>query len=1478
MRGWGSYTLTVDGTEAAGDYKLAEGATGFDQTITVVNTSGTTLGTLTVAGGKTTIGGRDYTLTLTGGLLGVTLGAAAVDTTPPVVSNVAADITAPTNGSVTVTADFTDNVAIAYRFYKFAEADPWMDYADSGVTVTENTSIYFLAIDAAGNNSEVVTFNVTNIDKMAPTITAITPSTTEPATSVTVTASFDDDVSLVSTQYKVGDGAWVDYTTGVTVTENATVYFRAADAAGNVTNASYDVTNIQTLEPDTTKPVVSNVAADVTAPTNGSVTVTADFTDNVAVAYKYYSINDGPWLDYTGGVTVTENAIVYFEAIDTSDNVSEVEYIVISNIDKVAPTITGITPSTTAPAASVTVTATFSDDVGVASQQFKIGGGAWQNYTTGAVVTENALVTFKAVDTAGNETTATYNVTNISSGGGTVVTGDIAEAKDINTGMVASDVNVNKDGLLNIYTGGVASKTTINSEGAVIVFDGGKATENTVNAGGELFVSAGGSADSTTVIGGALYVQDGGVATNTTLQDNGTITVSAGGSAIGATAKANGWIRVNGGGVAEDVTVENGGLLFVSAGGKVTGKMTFETGAIVSVVEGGIVDFNIYSLSPANEALVNNLSLISGTPKYTLTINGAQMLGTYNLAGGAAGFDQTITVQSILGTEVGSLTVGGGATKIGDVFYTLDLAGSDLTVTVASGGEADTTKPVVTNVMASITTPTNGNVTVTASFYDNVAVASSLYKINSGDWQNYTGGVTLTENATVYFKAIDTTGNESDVVSLTVSNIDKTAPEKPIASANVTAPTNGSVNVTATFAEDSVQNEYSMDGVNWAPYPGLVKFDNNGTVYFRSTDEVGNISEVEAYAVTNIDKVPPAKPTASADITTTTSGNVTVTAVFSGDSAKKEFSLDGLVWQNYTAPLVFSANGKAYFRATDAAGNQSDIISYSVTNIQPATPDNAPDDSKNDWVYNKKTKEWNSEANLASFVVNNITAGDSEVRLDKVGSVEKDGKHNYLGRSGSTEDAADYAKIELSKGAALTFSVDSTIAGTFVVLQATKDKKGNLVTTQRQKISVKAGQTSPAKTAILYLEAGEYFVGMEAKLPAAKKGDAAAYYNVNLTGTSFFNEADTGWNNTAYKLDGDGKEVKTELNPELTSSALAFGRGVTSIKLDTGATGKDGYDNWVGFSDATDYRMLTLENAANLTLSLTATGKTKLTIWKVTTNEKKGTINLSNKFSTTAKADKAGTIKAKFLEAGTYFVSVESTDAKKGGSAYYNVSVDSASVFFDSADTGKNNELYDKKAKAFYPEDKDHHFVTTNVSGAGTSVQLDTDPVKADGYKNFVGYGDKIDYAKVNLTTDGNLFFKLKTTGDATFTVYRKGQDKKGNDTLETIQTTKLKLAKGASVIDKFTDVISGLAAGEYYISMAATNTSTNAKGSVFYNVTATLEPSDAASLAMPETDSLAISDSLSFSQFDADALADISSASLADLDDKSAWQNLALA
>ncbi len=113
---------------------------------------------------------------------------------------------------------------------------------------------------------------------------------------------------------------------------------------------------------------------------------------------------------------------------------------------------------------------------------------------------------------------------------------------------------------------------------------------------------------------------------------------------------------------------------------------------------------------------------------------------------------------------------------------------------------------------------------------------------------------------------------------------------------------------------------------------------DNGTVYFRGIDAAGNVSDVASYEVTNIDKVPPVLPTASADITVPTGGSVTVSAVFSDDSAQRQYSLDGRNWTVYSDGVVMSDNGTVYFRGIDEAGNISEVASYAVTNIERTTP------------------------------------------------------------------------------------------------------------------------------------------------------------------------------------------------------------------------------------------------------------------------------------------------------------------------------------------------------------------------------------------------------------------------------------------------------------------------------------------------------------------------------------------------------------
>ena len=82
IQGTPLYTLTVDGTQASGTYSLADGAAGFNGTISVVNTAGDALGTLTT--GKTTkINGSDYTLNLNCGTLALFLNVYPDETPAP---------------------------------------------------------------------------------------------------------------------------------------------------------------------------------------------------------------------------------------------------------------------------------------------------------------------------------------------------------------------------------------------------------------------------------------------------------------------------------------------------------------------------------------------------------------------------------------------------------------------------------------------------------------------------------------------------------------------------------------------------------------------------------------------------------------------------------------------------------------------------------------------------------------------------------------------------------------------------------------------------------------------------------------------------------------------------------------------------------------------------------------------------------------------------------------------------------------------------------------------------------------------------------------------------------------------------------------------------------------------------------------------------------------------------------------------------
>jgi len=386
-----------------------------------------------------------------------------------------------------------------------------------------------------------------------------------------------------------------------------------------------------------------------------------------------------------------------------------------------------------------------------------------------------------------------------------------------------------ENGSATVHSGTTALGCTVGAGASVAVFSGGMADGATVNAGGTMAVLDGGTATVVRENGGYVEVADGA---NVTFAAN-----AFSGLVLGDGRRAT----VHSGTTATDFEVGADGVLHVFSGGTLGGKMALEEGAGVSVDAGGEVSFDLTGVPAGSETLVNDISVIQGTPLYTLTVDAELSSGIYNyaLAGGADGFDAVISVYRGYGGEPVSVSVG-EIVFIGKTSYLLSILESVLTMNVT----IDLIPPTVSDVQASTMAPTNQDVTVTAVFSDNIALASSLYRIGEdGEWLDYEDGVTVSENASIYFRAVDTFANESEIVTYEVTNIDKVAPVITL-TADTQTPLREAL-LTAGTDKAGLDIFYSTDQAAWTLYDGVITVLANGTYYFKTTDAAGNSGTAE---------------------------------------------------------------------------------------------------------------------------------------------------------------------------------------------------------------------------------------------------------------------------------------------------------------------------------------------------------------------------------------------------------------------------------------------------------------------------------------------------------------------------------------------------------------------------------------------------------------------------------------------------------
>jgi hypothetical protein len=370
------------------------------------------------------------------------------DTTPPTVS-----ITAPLNGAtvsgtVTVSANAADDVAVASVQFQLdgsnlgaaVTAAPYNLSWDTTTATTGNHTLTAMATDTSGNaaTSTGVTVTVNNNDVTPPSVSITSPANNATVNgTVTVSATASDNVGIASVQFQV-DGANAgaavtsapyNFSWNTTSVSNASHMLTAVakDAAGNAATSA--VVTVTVNNADTTPPTVSITSPANNATVNGTVTVSATAADNVGVASVQLQVDganvgaadtSAPY-NFSWNTTSVSNASHTLTAIakDAAGNTttSASVKVTVNNSDTTPPTVSITSPANNATVnGTVTVSATASDNVGVASVQLQVDGAnvgaadtsAPYNFSWNTTSVSNASHTLTAVakDAAGNATTS----------------------------------------------------------------------------------------------------------------------------------------------------------------------------------------------------------------------------------------------------------------------------------------------------------------------------------------------------------------------------------------------------------------------------------------------------------------------------------------------------------------------------------------------------------------------------------------------------------------------------------------------------------------------------------------------------------------------------------------------------------------------------------------------------------------------------------------------------------------------------------------------------------------------------------------------------------------------------------------------------------------------------------------------------------------------------------------------------------------
>jgi hypothetical protein len=323
------------------------------------------------------------------------------DVTPP---TTAADPAGGTyNPPVSVTL-MPDEPATTYYTTDGSTPDTGSAVYASPISLSENTTLMFFSVDAAGNEESVKTEDYMFIDSdVTPPITTADPpgGTYDSEVSVTLTPNEP------ATVYYTMDGSTPDtgsavYASAISISEDTTLKFFGVDTAGNeesVKTALYTIT-----AGDETPPITTAAPPGGTYDSAVSVTLTPNESATV-----YYT-TDGSTPDtgsavYASAISISEDTTLKFFGVDTAGNEESVKTALytITAGDETPPITTAAPPGGTYDS-EVSVTLTPNEP---ATVYYTIDGSTPGTgsavYVSPISISEDTTLKFFGVDTAGNE-------------------------------------------------------------------------------------------------------------------------------------------------------------------------------------------------------------------------------------------------------------------------------------------------------------------------------------------------------------------------------------------------------------------------------------------------------------------------------------------------------------------------------------------------------------------------------------------------------------------------------------------------------------------------------------------------------------------------------------------------------------------------------------------------------------------------------------------------------------------------------------------------------------------------------------------------------------------------------------------------------------------------------------------------------------------------------------------------------------------